>query len=116
MFATPAEGRTAFGRPSRNWKSTVISVILWLVFISGVGLQTLGPKLKIEHRAFIMPSGLTTEGNEIRPDQLVQRERTLQWASGLSTLIGALALAVWYRRTLAGALQTQRSPKTARSL
>lgn len=94
-------------RPSTR-KLQVITAILWLLFAAGLGLQGLAPRLKIQNRAFVLPSKLLVEGNQIRPDAIVQRERTLQWASGLCTLIGALALTARYRRNLAGALQIPR--------
>ena len=115
MQARTSQEHTLVPRQASKRKS-MIPVILWVVFVTGVGLQMMGPRLKIEHRAFIMPPSFLMEGKEIHPDAIVQRERTLQWASGLCTLTGALALAYWYRRTLRGALQIQRSPVTARSL
>jgi len=97
-------------------KARIIPAILWLVFVTGVGLQAAGPRLKIEHRAFVMPPSMMAAGNDVHPDVIVQRERSLQWASGLCTLTGALALAIWYRRNLVGAIQIQRSPESTRSL
>jgi hypothetical protein len=113
MNATPAPSAPP---PSSLGRSKVIALFLWLVFATGLGLQGLAPRLKIQNRAFVMPPSLLLEGNTIRPDAIVQRERTLQGASGLCTMAGALALAFWYRRTLLAAFQGTEIPRSARSL
>jgi hypothetical protein len=63
------------------------------------------PRLKIENNAFVMPPINDAQSMALRPDVLVRRERWMQGASGLLTLGGAVALGVYYRRTLTAALK-----------
>ena len=110
MQSDHPQTRSAVPNPRSFKRSGVIAAILWLLFIGGLAIQGFAPRLKIEHRAFIMPEGLTEYKADIRPDLIVQHERAMQWASGLCTLGGALALAFWYRRPLAEALQLKKFP------
>jgi hypothetical protein len=52
-----------------------------------------------------MPPISDAQAATLRPDVLVRRERWMQGASGILTVGGALALGVYYRRSLAGALK-----------
>ena len=104
MQATRSQVPTATPTPSTRRRSRAVAAVLWAVFVTGLVIQFFTPGLKIENSAFVMPSSSIVAGAEIRPDSIVQRERRMQWASGLCTLAGALALAFWYRRSLAQAL------------
>lgn len=77
-------------------------VILWAVLALGVLFQAFGPHLKIKNNKFVLPPSLGSSTHEIRPAELVTRERGLQIVSGVLTLGGALGLAVCYREALFG--------------
>lgn len=78
---------------------------LWAIFATGLLVEMASPRLKIENNAFVMPPISSAQAATLRPDALVRRERWMQGASGLLTLGGALALGVYYRRTLLVALR-----------
>lgn len=109
MQATRSQVPTATPTPSTRERSRALAAVLWAVFVTGLMIQLFTPGLKVENRAFVMPPSSIVAGAEIRPDLIVQRERRMQWASGLCTVGGALALAFWYRRSLAQALHLQTS-------
>jgi hypothetical protein len=58
------------------------------------------PRLEISNGAFVMPQTLSSEGQGIRPDEIVAKERRKQLISAVLTSSGALALAYRYRRIL----------------
>ena len=103
----PTRSHVLVPTPSSRGRSRFIAAILWTVFLIGIVLQYSTPGLKVENRAFVMPASSIAAGAEVRPDLIVQRERRMQWASGLCTLGGALALAFWYRRSLARAFHVR---------
>jgi hypothetical protein len=74
--------------------------LLWVVFGLGLLLQAFSPHLKVSNGKFIIPPALIREGRGIAPANIVKRERTLQWASGILTLGAALGLGFSYRRVL----------------
>lgn len=86
----------------------LLSLCLWAMFASGLAIEVLTPGLKIENHAFVMPPSAMQPGAQIRPDALVEHERRMQWAAGTLTIGSAVALAFWYRRTLASALLLRR--------
>ena len=92
----------------KRWRR-IVPVFLWMVFIAGLSIQVFGPRLKIENHAFIMRPSLTSQNGDINPGAIVDREREVQWTSGILTLGSAISLAFWYRRRLAGALMPGRS-------
>jgi hypothetical protein len=96
-------------RTQTQFRSAVLSMTLWAIFASGIAIEVLAPRLKIENHAFVMPPTVMQQGAQIRPDALVDHERHMQWAAGVLTIGGAIALAFWNRRTLAGALLLRRS-------
>ena len=96
-------------RTQTQFRSAVLSMTLWAIFASGITIEVLAPRLKIENHAFVMPPTVMQQGAQIRPDVLVDHERRMQWAAATLTVGGAIALAFWYRRTLAGALVFRRS-------
>jgi hypothetical protein len=97
------------GRAPRDVRRKLLTICLWAVFASGLAIEAFAPRLKIENNAFIMPPAAMQQGAQIRPDVLVDHERRMQWAAATLTVGGAIALAFWYRRTLAGALVFRRS-------
>jgi hypothetical protein len=82
-----------------------LALFLWGIFAVGLLLEMASPRLKIENNAFVMPTISSAQAATLRPDVLVRRERWMQAASGLFTLGGALALGIYYRRTLVMALK-----------
>ena len=82
-----------------------LALCLWAIFAAGLLAEMAAPHLKIENNAFVMPPISNTQAETLRPDALVRRERWMQGASGVLTLGGALALGVYYRRTLLVALK-----------
>jgi hypothetical protein len=71
----------------------------------GLLVEMWAPRLKIENNAFVMPPINNAQAAALRPDVLVRRERWMQAFSGILTLGGAMALGVYYRRTLVVALR-----------
>jgi len=81
--------------------------LLWSIFIVGLLVQGLAPRLKIERNAFVMPQAMTSGGKEINPTELVERERRMQLLSLLLTVTGAVGLGVYYREALFGRRHSQ---------
>ena len=94
--------------PQRTWRR-LLPAVFWVVFLAGLAIEGFAPRLKIENRRFVMPFTLTADSGPLHPDVIVDRERHMQWASGLLTLTGAVSLAIWYRRRLTAALMPQGS-------
>ncbi len=92
------------GRAQKEFRHALLSISLWAIFASGIAIELLAPGLTIENHAFVMPSTLTQQGAQIRPDALVDHERHMQWAAAILTIGGAIALGFRNRRTLANAL------------
>jgi hypothetical protein len=78
------------------------ALLCWLVFAAGLLIYLLAPHLKISNGAFVIPPTLTAGANEIRPAEIVARQRRMQLISALLTVSGALGLAVLYRDILTG--------------
>jgi hypothetical protein len=78
---------------------------LWAIFAVGLLVEMASPRLKIENNAFVMPPISDAGRAVLRPDVLVRRERWIRGASGTLTLGGALALGIFYRRSLVRALR-----------
>ena len=95
--------------PKSRWRKQTLSALLWIVFTAGLVTEVLAPRLKIENHAFVLEPTLSTQGEGIRPDAIVDHERRLQWVSGILTLGGSLSLGFWYRRRLADALTPRRN-------
>ncbi len=92
-------------RSSGKNRRTRLALCLWAIFAAGLLVEIAAPRLKIENNAFVMPPINNAQAAILRPDALVRHERWMQGASGILTVGGALALGVYYRRTLAGALR-----------
>ena len=82
-----------------------LALCLWAIFAAGLLVEMAAPRLKIENNAFVMPTISDAQAPALRPMAVVRRERWMQGAAGLLTLGGAVALGVYYRRTLAAALK-----------
>jgi|SRR5215469_11475204 len=78
-------------------------VFFWVVLALGVLCQAFGPHLKIKNNKFVLPTSLLAFSQDIRPAEIVARERRLQIVSGILTLAGTLGLALCYREVLFGA-------------
>jgi hypothetical protein len=92
----------------RNRSRQIVAVFLWIAFTAGLLIQIFASQTRIENHAFVMRQALTSQSNEINPAAMVERERALQWLSGLLTVVGAISLAFWYRRPLADAMMPSR--------
>jgi hypothetical protein len=75
-----------------------------VLFATGLVIESLAPRLKIEHRAFVMPLTLTASSAPIRPDAIVDRERKMQAAASLLILGSSVGLALVYQRKIMAAL------------
>jgi hypothetical protein len=84
------------GRRTRIWPI----LILWAAFAAGLLVQTISPQLKVKNNKFVIPAALMSGTSEIRPDELIVQERTMQAISGILTLGSALGLAFHYRQVL----------------
>jgi hypothetical protein len=92
-------------RSPGNSRRVKLALCLWAVFAAGLAVQLVAPRLKIENHAFVMPPINDAKAETLRPDVLVRRERWMQGASGILAVGGALALGIYYRRSLAVALR-----------
>jgi hypothetical protein len=63
------------------------------------------PNLKVSNRAFVIPKELTANGETIRPDEIVEKERRMQLLAALLTAGGAVGLAICYREVLISSFQ-----------
>jgi hypothetical protein len=88
-------------------RHVLLGVLFWVIFASGLLVQVLAPRLKIENNAFAVPSSLVSQGAEIRIAEIIGKQRRMQWLSVALTVTGALGLAFYYRRRL---LAQARSP------
>ncbi len=92
-----AESETNPPKSRPRW----LAPALWVIFGAGLLVQGLSPRLKIERNAFVMPPGLLlSQGKEIRPDEIIARERRMQLLSGALTVGGAIGLVFCYRQAL----------------
>jgi hypothetical protein len=92
-------------RPSRKERKIRLELCLWAIFAAGLVVEMAAPRLKVENNAFVMPPINDSHAATLRPDVLVRRERWMQASAGILTVGGALALGVYYRRTLTAALK-----------
>jgi len=86
---------------NRRWRS--LALLCWLVFAAGLLVQLFSPHLKVKNGAFVIPPKMAAGRNAIRPDEIVARQRRMQFVSVLLTVGGALGLAFLYRDILIGA-------------
>ncbi|MGO9057673.1 MAG: hypothetical protein ACLQU2_09865 [Candidatus Binataceae bacterium] len=83
------------GEDQRKCRARWLAVLIWAIFGVGLLVQAFSPGLRIEHNKFVAP-GTISKGQEIHPDEIIARERTVQLLSATLTLGGALGLAVCY--------------------
>jgi len=95
--------QTAFSVVLR-WRT----LLLWAIFALGLLLQAFSYHLKIKNNQFVLPPSLISTAPEIRPAEIIARERRLQLVSGILTLGGALGLAACYRTVLFGRRSVRR--------
>ena len=88
----------------RRWRGT----FFWALFLVGLLLQAFGPHLKIKDNRFVFPPSLVSAGTEIRPAEIVARERRIQLLSGVLTFGGAFGLALYYGKVLFGTRSARR--------
>ena len=86
-------------------RETKLAVCLWAIFGVGLLVEVAAPRLKIENNMFVMPPINEGQRATLQPDALVRRERWMQAASGVLTLGGAVALGMYYRKSLVAALK-----------
>ncbi len=89
---------------SSGKRSFVVPALLWLVFTAGLVLQAFSPNLAIEHNAFVIDENSVPRGSVVDPQKLVNRQKSIQGASAALVIVGAVGLAVWYRRALTRSL------------
>jgi hypothetical protein len=86
----------------------LLNMCFWALFASGLAIEAIAPRLKIENHAFVMPLTFTQQHGQIRPDALVEHERWMQALAAAFTIGGAAALGFRHRRTLSNALLQRR--------
>ncbi len=104
MVAGTSRLRPAVSVRPNGWRSQMRPLLLWMLFTTGLAIEGLAPRLKIEHRAFVMPATLTASSAPIRPDAIVDRERKMQAAATVLILGSAVGLALFYQRKIIAAL------------
>jgi hypothetical protein len=104
MLAAARQSRVSVAVRENTWRSQIRPILLWMLFATGLAIESLAPRLKIEHRAFVMPITLTASSAPIRPDEIVDRERKMQAAASLLILASSIGLALCYQRKITAAL------------
>ncbi len=98
------QSRFSVSARANSWRSQILPLFLWMLFGAGLVVESLAPRLKIEHRAFVMPQTLTETSAPIHPDAIVDRERKMQAAASLLILGSAVGLACCYQRKIMAAV------------
>jgi hypothetical protein len=84
----------------RNARRLWLGLLLWLGLVAGLLVQAFAPHLKVQNNKFVIPSSLLSGVKEVRPDEMVARERRMQALSGILTLGSGLGLGFYYRQAL----------------
>jgi hypothetical protein len=84
----------------RNAQRVWLGLLLWTGLSAGLLVQAFGPHLKIQNNKFVIPSSRLSGEEEVRPDEMVARERRIQALSGILTLGSGLGLGLYYRQAL----------------
>ena len=92
-----------------NRRRRSLALVCWLVFAAGLLAQLFSPHLKVSNGAFVIPPKMSAGRNAIRLDEIVARQRRMQFLSVLLTVSGALGLAFLYRDILIGAASRRSS-------
>jgi hypothetical protein len=87
------------GEERRKWRARWPVSLAWSIFATGILVQAFSPGLKVEHHKFVAPAA-TSRAQEIKPVEIIARERRVQLLSAILTVAGALGLAVYYGPTL----------------
>lgn len=86
----------------RNARRVWLGLLLWTGLALGLFVQVFGPRLKVQNNKFVFPPSFLSGTAEVRPDEMVARERRIQLLSGVLTLGSALGLAFHYRHVFVG--------------
>jgi hypothetical protein len=84
----------------RNGRRVWLGLLLWVALAVGVFVQAFAPHLRIQNNKFVIPPSLLSGEKEVRPDEIVARERRMQALSGILTLGSGLGLGFYYRHAL----------------
>src|SRR3982074_1798702 len=84
----------------RNGRRVWLGLLLWAGLVGGLLVQAFAPHLKIQNNEFVIPPSLLSGVKEVRPDEIVARERRMQALSGILTLGSGLGLGFYYRHVL----------------
>ncbi|SRR5258708_4377450 len=84
----------------RNARRVWLGLLLWLALAAGLFVQAFGSHLKIQNNKFVIPPPLLSGGKEVRPDEMVARERRMQALSGILTVGSGVGLGFYYRQAL----------------
>jgi hypothetical protein len=84
----------------RNGRRVWLGLLLWVGLVGGLLVQALAPHLKIQNNNFVIPPSLLSGVKEVRPDEIVARERKMQTLSAILTLGSGLGLGFYYRHVL----------------
>jgi hypothetical protein len=76
------------------------SLLFWSLFAAGLLVQLLAQHLEISNGAFVVPPALSADGESVRLDEIIRKERRTQLISAVLTMSGALGLAFRYRDVL----------------
>jgi hypothetical protein len=86
-----------WSRLRRSWIA-----LCWALLVTGVLLQA-GPHLKVKGNQYVVPPSLISGRTQIRPAELIARERRMQLLSAVLTLGGAVGLSMCYSKVFLGA-------------
>ncbi len=75
MSAIEPQIHTLNSTGRKSWRRQIVPVFLWVLFTVGLLTQVFAPRLKIENHAFVMRPTLTSQGGEINPGAIVERDR-----------------------------------------
>lgn len=87
-------------RNKRNGRPVWVGLFLWVAFAAGLLVQAFAPHLKIQDNKFVIPPSLLSGAKEVRPDEIIARERRMQALSGILALGSGLGLGFYYRHVL----------------
>jgi hypothetical protein len=95
----------------RNGRRVWLGLLLWGGLVGGLLVQAFAPHLKIQNNKFVIPPSLLSGVKEVRPDEIVARERRMQVLSGILTLSSGLGLGFYYRHVFIGPRSSARGRK-----
>jgi hypothetical protein len=78
----------------------IAATLLWAAFSLGLVIDICVPHLKVRDGGFVIPAALTSGKVEVRPDQLVAREKTIQLLCCFLTVTSTLGLGACYSNAL----------------